>query len=981
QKIVRARIPVSTYRLQFNHLFTLRQAATLVEYFSELGVTDLYASPILKARPGSLHGYHVVDHTKLNPELGTEEQFAEFGRRLRERRMGLLMDVVPNHMCIAGSENRWWLDVLENGPGSPYARFFDVDWRPPNPNLTDKVLLPILGDQYGRVLENQEIKISYRGGAFYANYYETSLPVGPRTWTRLLELADEDLRTRLDESSPEVLELESIVTALRNLPPRNETEPERVRERRREKEVVKRRLSNLVKESNDVRHAVHVATERINGERQRPQSFDQLEQLLSEQAYRLSFWRVAADEINYRRFFDINELAAVRVEERPVFAAVHEVVFRLMRQGFVTGLRIDHVDGLFNPEKYLTDLQRECASALGHARRGEEKKNGREGDAPESPARELPCYVVVEKILGHGEELRPEWPVHGTTGYEFMNVLNGLFVETRNAGAFRALYAEFTGARVNFRDLLYRCKKLILRAAMSSELHVLARRLDRISEQHRWSRDFTFNSLQDALGEIIACFPVYRSYIRRRHTNVTEEDRRHIASSVRAAKRRNPELDPSIYDFVASLLLLEDPKGLSSDERAERRDFVMRFQQLTSPVTAKGLEDTAFYRYFPLSSLNEVGGEPDVFGVEPERFHEFNQRRLAAWPHALSATSTHDTKRGEDTRARINALSEIPSEWARAVTRWRELNRDKKTRLDETEAPDANEEYLIYQTLVGAWPFEGLNAETRPAFVARVQEYMMKALKEAKVHTSWISQNEDYERAVREFVAGILDPPASARFLADFTEFQQTTSRAGLFGSLSQVLLKVASPGVPDFYQGTELWSLTLVDPDNRRPVDYDLRRALLASLRVGDESARATLLDELMRSPEDGRVKMYVTSRALDARKRRRELFESGEYAPLYARGGRAEHVVGFARRRGGDEVLCVAARFFTRLTGATPSSPPIGAEVWGDTFLPLETSSRYRDAFTGREFEASGEGETGVRLSEVFASLPLALLERVEE
>ena len=978
---MRARIPVSTYRLQFNREFTFEQAAALVEYLCELGVTDVYASPLLKARPGSLHGYDVVDHTRLNPELGSEEQFAEFGRRLRERRMGLLMDVVPNHMCIAGSENRWWLDVLENGPGSPYARFFDVDWHPPNPNLSDKILLPILGDQYGRVLENQEIKISYRGGAFYANYYETSLPVAPRTSTHILELAAADLRTRLDESRPEVLELESIVTALRNLPPRTETDPARVRERRREKEVVKRRLSNLVKESNDVRHAVHFALERLNGERHRPQSFDALEQLLAGQAYRLSFWRVAADEINYRRFFDINELAAVRVEERPVFTAVHEVVFRLMRQGFVTGLRIDHVDGLFNPEKYLTDLQREAASALSHARKGDEKKDGDgDGQPPVDPSRALPCYVVVEKILGHDEELRREWPVHGTTGYEFMNLLNGVFVETANAEAFRALYAGLTGVREDFRDLLYRCKKLILRVAMSSELHVLARRLDRISEQHRWSRDFTFNSLQDALGEVIACFPVYRSYIRRRHTAVSEEDRRHITSAVRAAKRRNPALDPSIYDFIASLLLLEDPKGLTPDERTERRDFVMRFQQLTSPVTAKGLEDTAFYRYFPLSSLNEVGGEPDVFGVTPERFHEVNRRRLASWPHALSATATHDTKRGEDTRARLNALSEIPAEWARAVARWREQNRERKAGIDDAEAPDANEEYLLYQTLVGAWPLEGLGEETRPRFVARVQEYMMKALKEAKLHTSWISQNEAYERAVREFVAAILEPGQGNLFLADFTDFQQTTARAGMFNSLSQVLLKIASPGVPDFYQGTELWSLTLVDPDNRHPVDYDARRALLASLRTADDEGRAALVDELMRSPEDGRVKMYVTSRALEFRKARRELFEAGDYAPLYARGERAQHVVGFARRRSEGEAVCVAARFYTRLTGATPYGPPLGPRVWGDTFLPLDAgggAARYRDAFTGREFDAAGEG--GLRLAEVFRSLPVALLERV--
>ena len=673
---MQARIPVSTYRLQFNREFTFEQARALAEYFRELGITDYYSSPILKARPGSMHGYDIVDHAQVNPELGGEEQLSELLRTLREQGMGFIVDVVPNHMSIVDAQNGWWQDVLENGPSSSFARYFDIDWNPPNPTLKHRVLLPILSDQFGRVLERQELRVAYRDGAFFLNYWETQLPVAARTSTLVLRLALEGLRTRLEESDPHALELESIITALEHLPPHTETDPDALRLRRREKDVVRRRLSTLVKESNEVRAAVHDALARLNGTEGRPESFDQLEEFVSRQAYRLSFWRVAADEINYRRFFDVNELAALRVEERPVFAAVHEVVFRLVRQGLVTGLRVDHVDGLLDPLKYLTDLQREA--------------RGRKSESPS-------FYVVVEKILGHDELLRREWPAQGTTGYEFMNLLNGVFVDAANGQALRELYAEFTGARVRFADLVYECKRLILKAAMSSELYVLSRRLTRIAERSRYTRDFTQNSLHEALTETIACFPVYRTYIRRTQATVSPDDRLNINAAIRAAKRRNPAEDTSVFDFIASLLLLKDPKGTDAHERAERRDFALRFQQLTSPVTAKGLEDTAFYRFYPLASLNEVGGEPALIGVSLERFHERNRDRQQTWPHTLSATSTHDTKRGEDTRARINVLSEIPEEWNRALHRWRELNRGLKASVDGIAAPDANEEYLVYR--------------------------------------------------------------------------------------------------------------------------------------------------------------------------------------------------------------------------------------------------------------------------------------------
>ncbi|MBD0370113.1 MAG: malto-oligosyltrehalose synthase [Pyrinomonadaceae bacterium] len=966
---MRARIPVSTYRLQFNNQFPFAGAEAITDYLAELGITDIYSSPILMARPGSLHGYDVVDHTRINPELGTEDEFVRFAHELRARGMGVLMDVVPNHMCIASSENRWWQDVLENGPGSPYARFFDIDWHPPKENFANKVLLPTLGDQYGRVLENQEIKITYRGGAFFTNYYETSLPLAPRSTTHILQLALTELRKAVNDSHPDVLELESIMTALNHLPPRTESNPERVRERRRETVVIKRRLSNLVKSSQQVRHAVHQALMEINGRRDDPRSFDLLEQLLSEQAYRLSYWRVAADEINYRRFFDINELAAVRVEERPVFTAIHEVTFRLMKKGCITGLRIDHVDGLLDPEKYLRDLQRACAAASGQMQSAREK--------------EKPFYVVVEKILGHDELLRTDWPIYGTTGYEFMNLLNGVFVDTANGQAFHELYRNFTGVSESFGKILYDAKKLILRVAMSSELHVLARRLDRISEQHRFSRDFTFNSLHDALSEVIASFPVYRSYIRRTLTSVSADDRLHIKAAIRAAKRRNPGINASIFDFIESILLLQDPKGLSEEHKAERRNFVMRFQQLTAPVTAKGLEDTAFYRFYPLASLNEVGGEPAIFGVSMERFHRRNQERMEFWPATLSATATHDTKRGEDVRARINVLSEMPEEWNDAIHLWRELNHDKKTKVSGELAPDGNEEYLLYQTLVGAWPFAEMTAEAHDEFTSRVQQYMNKALKEAKVHTSWISADEDYERAVRDFVAGILSRHEQNQFLREFAPFQRRVTRAGIFNSLSQTLLKITAPGVPDFYQGTEVWNLSLVDPDNRRPVDYARSQELLKSIKVAEEENATALVDELMREPEDDRLKLYLTRRALKLRVREGELFARGGYVPLRAMGARSHHAISFARRLEEKEVVMVAGRFFTRLCDMERELP-VGPRAWRDTVVLLgeqaAVGTTYRDALTGRRFRAVDyNGTSALILLDVLAHLPVALLERL--
>ncbi|MGH9769145.1 MAG: malto-oligosyltrehalose synthase [Blastocatellia bacterium] len=993
-----ARVPTATYRLQFNHLFTLKQASAITAYLRDLGISDCYASPLLMARRGSLHGYDVIDPTKLNPELGTREDFNEFSALLKQQGMGLMMDVVPNHMCVAGSGNRWWNDILENGPSSPYAAFFDIDWRPPKQSLANKTLLPVLGDQHGRVLENQEIQLVYQRGAFFANYYETRLPISPRTSILILDNALDDLKNRIDEDHPHRLELESIITALSHLPPRTETDPEKVRERLREKEVAKRRLAALVAESREVSVALKKTVRDFNGSRGDPRSFDRLEELLAEQAYRLCFWRVAADEINFRRFFDINELAAIRVEQGEVFASVHELIFRLIKEGHFTGLRIDHIDGLYDPEQYLRDLQNGARKAL-------RQSAIRLSDNWQQSAIERPCYVVVEKILGHDERLRESWAAYGTTGYDFLNLLNGLFVDSQNEAAFRKLYLRLTGAESDFADVAYESKKLILHTAMSSESHVLARRLDRISEQQRDTRDFTLNSLQYALGEVIACFPVYRSYIRPDTNEVGEEDRRHISKAIRNAKRRNPAISSSIFDFIESLLLLRDPEGIDDDGRRERREFVMRFQQLTGPVTAKGIEDTAFYRFYPLASLCEVGGDPSRFGVSPGTFHRHNRERLALWPAAMLASSTHDTKRSEDSRARINALSEIPARWYRAVRRWQNMNRGLKTMIEDQAAPDANEEYLLYQTMVGAWqpegPIRGLvetqDRQTPQPFVQRIQEYMVKALREAKVHSSWLNPDEEYEQAVRDFISKILS--GGGAFIGDFIEFQAPIARAGMFNSLSQTLLKITVPGVPDFYQGTEIWDFSLVDPDNRRPVDYEYRKRLLDSLLVGGpadvpsdrpsdisdrpsdiEDDQAALAGNLMRDAEDGRIKMFITTGALNYRKNNRDLFELGEYLPLQPAGERERHVVSFARRFGDRTAIIIATRFAARLTAG--SHPPIGPEVWGDTAVLMndELAGCYRDVFTGASVCALAlQDGYGLPLAEICGHLPVALLERI--
>ena len=957
--------PSATYRIQFNKSFTFDDATKLVDYLYALGISDIYSSPFLMARPGSTHGYDVTNHAQFNPEIGDEESFVRLAESLRQQGMGIIADVVPNHMCISHPSNLWWWDVLENGPSSPFARYFDVDWRPPKEELVNKVLLPILGEQFGRVLENQEIQIVFAEGQFHASVYGTLLPLAPGTWTMILGPAAARLRETLGGAHEQVAELESIITALSHLPGVTETDEAKIRERQREREIVRRRLIGLLDASPEASEAIQAALSEINGRRGEPRSFDRLERLLESEAYRLSFWRVAMDEINYRRFFDINDLAAIRVEDPEVFAAVHGLIFDLVGRGYIRGLRVDHPDGLFEPEKYFRALQDACRNPPLLT-----------GGAKSSDADQM-FYIVAEKILTGHELLRTEWAVQGTTGYEFLNLLNGVFVDNGKHRAFEQLYRRFTGWTEPFDDLACESKRLILQVAMSSELNVMARRLDCISEQHRWSRDFTLENLRDALREVLAAFPVYRTYITSDQTGVDSRDRSYVGIAIREAKRRNPAISESVFDFIQSVLLLEHPGGLEETQQDERQMFVMRFQQLSSPVMAKGLEDTAFYRHYPLVSLNEVGGDPSHFGVSSNRFHRHNLVRSQLWPNSMSASSTHDTKRSEDVRARINVLSEIPGAWYDAIRKWRDLNRKAKTLVSGRLAPDPNEEYLLYQILIGTWPLAPMDCSGHENYVRRIDAYMEKALHEAKVHTSWINPNGEYERAVKAFVQRVLDPAPGNRFLQHFAEFQGPIARAGLWTSLAQVVLKIASPGVPDFYQGSEVWEFHLVDPDNRRPVDYEARRKTLARLQAHSGCDRRALMHQLTDSLCDGAIKMFITSEALRLRRDHLQLFAQGSYLGLGVEGDAARNAIAFARESADQSILALAGRFFLKLCDS--GAKPIG-DAWKNTSVVLPRKMahhKFRDVFTGAELSVQSiEGRPMLPLSEVFAHCPVALL-----
>ncbi|HZV47382.1 MAG TPA: malto-oligosyltrehalose synthase [Thermodesulfovibrionales bacterium] len=1007
EALLMPRIPVSTYRLQFNQYFRFTDAKTVVPYLHELGISDVYASPYFKAREGSLHGYDIVDPNVLNPEIGTEEEYHAFISELRTYKMGQMLDIVPNHMCIQSKDNAWWMNILENGRSSIYAEYFDIDWNPVKKELKNKVLLPILGDHYGRVLESQELRLEFREGTFLITYHDHVLPVRPKTYGMILIRNIEVLKTELREERPDLEELLSILTAFKNLPAHTVRDMQKIQERNRKKEVIKQRLWELCKKSQDIRDFIDKNLIVFNGTKGDPKSFELLDSLLNEQVYRLSFWRVAAEEINYRRFFDINDYAAIRMENRIVFQSWHRRVFALIRKGYVTGLRVDHPDGLHNPLEYFQRLQRNCFLQL-RLSYLKGVQNSIPEDLLENVKDEIPSfddtdsalqdiagtydeiqlsdpdykpfYIVGEKILIKDERMPKDWPIFSTTGYVFLNTLNGIFIRAENAKSITDIYERFTKMRVNFQDIVYEKKKLIMEVAMSSEINTLGHHLNKLSEKNRHTRDFTLKSLTAVIIEVVAFFPVYRTYITQ--GDVDDWDQRYIEFAVSKAKRKNTAISGSIFDFLKDILLLHYPEYFEESDKREWIDFVMRFQQLTGPVMAKGIEDTVCYVYNRFISLNEVGGSPDRFGTSLETFHGKNIERLKCWPHALIATSTHDTKRSEDVRSRMNVLSEIPDEWRKCLISWKKMNKKKKPLVDGQRVPDANEEYHLYQTLIGVWPPGEIHEDEYESLVKRIKDYMLKAIREAKVNTSWINPNSLYEDACVIFIDLILSTVSDNQFLKEFSMFKEKISWYGMFNSLSQVLLKITSPGVPDFYQGTELWNFSLVDPDNRQPVDYRQRMEMLNYIRRREkEIPLSALARSLTVDTEDGMVKLYLIYKALCYRSEKRELFERGEYLPLEVMGEKAENVCAFARRIGNERAIIAVPRFFASLIMQSKGLP-LGKEVWGDSRLIVSIAdhgARYRNIFTDEIITAEEDNDaTTLRLSEVFSHFPVAMIER---
>jgi (1->4)-alpha-D-glucan 1-alpha-D-glucosylmutase len=957
-----SQIPTATYRLQLNRTFTFRDAASIVPYLSTLGISHCYVSPYLRAREGSVHGYDVIDHNSLNPEIGTAEDYEYFVAELHRHGMGQILDIVPNHMGVMGSDNAWWLDVLENGEASTYAEFFDIDWDPIKDELQGKVLVPILADQYGTELESGKLILTFDQdrGEFSIIYYQHRFPVDPGEYPRILGYDLERLQEKLGPTHEDFLELQSISTAFGHLPGRRGLSPEQSAERNREKEVQKRRLAALCARSGETTEFLNANVATFTGKPYDPRSFDLLHDLIKAQAYRLAQWRAAADDINYRRFFDINELAALRTENEAVFEQTHHLILQLVAEGKVDGLRIDHPDGLYDPAKYFHQLRQRLAAGL----------EGQNRD----------CYVVVEKILTGRERLRPDWPLDGTTGYEYANLVNGLFVTQGSADRMERIYRSFTGNLSDFADLVYACKKLILKVGLASELNVLANLLIRIALANRHTCDFTMNSLRSALAEIIASFPVYRTYVT--GPEVSPEDRHYVEQAVAAGRKRSNAADLSVFDFVRRMLLVDSNESeVGSYQRAIRR-FAMKFQQVTAAVMAKGVEDTAFYRYNRLVSLNEVGGNPSKFGTSVEEFHRANRERMDSWPDSMLSSSTHDSKRSEDVRARINVLSELPATWRMRLSRWSNWNRSKKLRIDRVHAPSRNDEYLLYQTLLGTWPTAGLDDSGWQEFTRRIEEYVLKAAREAKQHTSWANSNAEYEGALSGFVRAILERTGRDPFLADFAEFQRRIARIGAFNGLSQCLLKMTSPGVPDLYQGNELWHFALVDPDNRRPVDYGRRREFLEqllsdrhSLDHAPEQVRA-----LVRDPENPKLKLYLTWKTLGLRKTEASLFQRGSYIPLQVTGSKSAHVVAFAREHEGRSAIIAAPRLCASLLGEDHESVCDEA-LWGDTSVEIPDSAAgcQHNLFTGECIPPSGDGPSrSLPLAKLMQNFPVALLLR---
>ena len=982
-------IPTATYRLQLHKGFPIPEAHKLVDYLDKLGISHYYLSPISQSRPGSMHGYDVISHSTLNPELGTQEDLEQLSADLRKREMGIIMDLVPNHMGI-GKHNPWWMDVLEHGPASEYGEYFDIDWSPVKDELVGKVLLPVLGEPYGKVLTNGQLKVSFdkTTGKFTVNYYENEFPVNPKSYALILGLRLDVLNDRLGNKNMDVMRYLSIVDALSSLPDGMNLSQEDKSRRLREMKVSIDRLAELCGQNEYILEFIEQNLKEFDCTEDDRASCKRLHELLEQQSYRLAFWRVAAHEINYRRFFDINELAGVRVEDPRAFTDMHALVFKLIKDGVVQGLRIDHPDGLYDPAGYFLKLQEEALTRL-----NPDSENFLPGQKRFQRQEEYPIYLLGEKILAPFERMEDDWVIHGTTGYDFMTAANGVLVDEKNARVFSDFYAMVSNETESYREQAYRCKHLIMQTSLASELNVLAHHLSQIAESNWMYRDFTLNSLRHALSEVVAFFPVYRTYVK--EGTVSNVARDYVVRAVRLAKRNNRTVHPGIFDFihhVLTLRLADELDGYPGQEKFQQDvlNFAMKFQQFTGPVMAKSLEDTLFYKYNRFVSLNEVGGEPNHFGLSIADFHAHNEARQKTYPYSMLATSTHDTKRSEDVRARLSVLSEIPDNWQERVLRWMDYNSGRYTFNADKRIPSSNDEYLLYQTLVGTYPLTVEKPEDLANFAERIETYMLKAAREAKDHTSWINQDANYEDGMKSFISALLKPAnaegGSDPFFIDFLEFHQHVSRMGLIKSLSQTLFKLTCPGVPDFYQGNELFDFSLVDPDNRRPVDFKQRDEFLDALlpfvkadTSKSEEEFKTLLKDMLKNYKDGRLKLFVTAAILQQRKLNPRLFTTGKYIPVGISGEGSDHFVAYLREFQGKTLLVVAPVLVTKLISPDQRSLYPGPEdtsLWQSTKLNLPKEFQrktYTDIFTGQTMEF---GERRPRITQLLERFPIALL-----
>ncbi len=917
-------IPTATYRIQFTPSFGFSQAYGIVEYLKRLGISHLYASPVFHARSGSTHGYDVVDPCSLNPELGTRDDFDRLARQVHSHGMGWLQDIVPNHMAFS-HENHMLMDVLENGSASRYYSFFDIQWNHVYQSLRGKVLAPFLGSFYAACLESGEIRLVRDEDGLAVRYYDHRFPLGLHSYSTVFRHHLDRFIETQGENSPETMKLIGLLHFFEGM--HEITEPDA---RMAQASHAKRMLRETCEDSETICKYIDSVVDSFNGSVGNSSSFNLLDTLLSDQLFRLAFWKVASEEINYRRFFTINDLICLRVEDQSVFEQTHALIFDMVDQGVFQGIRVDHIDGLYDPTRYFQQIRQRYPD----------------------------LYMVAEKILAPNEELPSYWPIHGTTGYDFLNDLNGVFCKRENSSEFAKIYFKTTGQYHPFEKIAIDKKRLILGKHLAGNVDILAHLMKNLASKERYGRDITLYGLRRALVEVLAHFPVYRTYID--SNSFGGADRDYLTRAISSAKAGFPALEYELQFIEDFFLVYPRDEMLSEEERQLLYHFIMEFQQLTGPLTAKGVEDTTFYVYNKFISLNDVGGDPSRFGLTLSEFHDRNTLRKERTPASQNATATHDTKRGEDVRARLNVLSEIPREWRQKAQLWSRMNRARK-RHYEGSAPDANDEYFLYQTLIGTFPFEPVDYAD---YSERIVAYMIKAVREAKVHTAWIKNDTEYEEACTSFVQELLKPTDENRFLEDFVPFQRSIAFFGMLNSLSQLVLKMTSPGIPDFYQGNELWDFSLVDPDNRRAVDFGLRSSLLDSIDTDLARDLPGTLHNLMESYQDGRIKLFLTMKGLELRQKMPEIFEKGEYVPLSCEGAMSDTVVSFLRRLDTQQILVIVPRFLTDLV--SEGDFPLGEEIWRDTAVVLPGSEgRWRNWITGEELRADNRLAVGSALN----------------